>query len=490
MSKGKQTNYIAADLGAGSGRVMLGRLRGGELRLEEHARFDNEPVTIGGRLRWDVPELWRNVTRGIDRCLAAAAGDKETVGGISTDTWGVDYVLQGLGEPMLALPTIYRDPRTDAVYDKVVAELGAGAIFEQTGIQFMPINTLYQLRSEHPDLLAAAERMVPLGDWFNHQLAGAGGPAKSELSLASTTQLFDARKREWAWDLIEAAGLRRELFPEVVDSGTILGEHAGGAKVVATCTHDTGCAVAAVPASGESGEWAYLSSGTWSLLGVEADAPVVTDRCRELNFTNELGHGGKTRLLKNIGGLFILQQCRADWQKDRRDLGYHKLARMADEAAPLAALIRPDHPDFGQPGDMPHAIAEYCRRTGQKTPEPIGGYVRCIYESLALLYRKTLRELEELTGKTFETLHVVGGGGQARLLNQLTADATGLPVVVGPIEATAMGNLLIQAATLGDIDAADIRPIVRRSHRGETYTPQNTDAMDAAYERFLKLPNA
>ena len=476
-------NYIAVDLGAGSGRVMLGRLASGELKLEEHRRFENMPVEVGGHLRWDVLSLWANVQKGIELATAAAGGKVESV---STDSWGVDYVLQGLGSPMLQPPIIYRDPRTDTTFPAALAEAGEGEIFGQTGIQFMPINTLYQLLAEPPALLAAAERMLPLGDYFNQLL---GGRPVTDVSMASTTQCFDVRRRTWATPLLERLGLRPSLFPEVVETGTVTGERPDGIKVIQTCTHDTGCAVAAVPADPQA-SWAYLSSGTWSLLGVEADGPVVTDRCRELNFTNELGYGGKTRLLKNLSGLFILQECRRDWQRDHRDMGWHKLAKMAEDAPPLASLIRPEHPRFGQPTDMPHEIAGYLRATGQPTPEPIGGYVRCIYESLALLYRKSLAELEELVGRKIEVLHVVGGGGQARLLNQLTADATGLPVKVGPYEATAMGNLLIQSATLGHIDPADIRPIVRRSQSVETFEPDSANArrMSEAFERFTALP--
>ncbi|MEM6561768.1 MAG: FGGY-family carbohydrate kinase, partial [Planctomycetota bacterium] len=314
------------------------------------------------------------------------------------------------------------------------------------------------------------------------------GQPRCEVSLASTTQAFDVSKRDWAHGLIERAGLPKHVFPDVVDSGTVLGQY-DAAKVIATCSHDTGCAVAATPGQPrDDGYWAFLSSGTWSLLGVEIDGPVVDDRCRELNFTNEQGYRGSTRLLKNISGLYLLQQCRAAWAEAGKAYGYHELAPMADDAPPLVSLIRPECGEFAKPGRMPEKIADYCRRTGQPVPETVGAHVRCIYESLALLYRKTVGELTELTGKSIKTLNIVGGGTQAMLLNQLAADACGIPAVIGPIEATAFGNVLIQAATLGDITPDDIRPIVRRSTSLETCEPKNAETMAAAYDRFVALP--
>ena len=482
-----ELNHIAVDLGAESGRVMLGRFDGRELRLEEHRRFANNPVTLGGRRRWNMTGLWGEIAAGVEICRNAAHG---TLAGVSADSWGVDYALVGSGSPMLAPPVQYRDPRTDATFARALEQLGREEIFGHTGIQFQPFNTLYQLMAEPPELLAAADTFLPIADFVNWLLAGelnAGVAPRCEVSMASTTQAFDVQKRAWATELIEKLDLPATLFPEVVDSGTKLGTSPDGLDVWATCSHDTGAAVAAVPA--EAGEnWAFLSSGTWSLLGVELPGPVVTDRCRELNFTNELGYAGTTRLLKNISGLYILQQSRLAWEAAGRRWGYHELAPMAGDAPPWATLVRPEHADFSKPGDMPGRIHDYCRRTGQPAPEGVGGVVRCIYESLALLYRKTLGELAELAGRQIEVLHVVGGGTQARLLNQLAADATGLRVVTGPVEATAMGNVLIQLAATGAVGRGDLRQIVRASTRLETYEPQGRAAADDAYARFVELP--
>ncbi|MEM8875714.1 MAG: rhamnulokinase family protein [Planctomycetota bacterium] len=478
-------HYIAVDLGAESGRVMLGTLENGKLTLDEQHRFANEPVELAGHRRWNILQLWKDIITGIGKATYAADGPTN-VRSISCDSWAVDYVLVGKSSPMLSPPVQYRDSRTDATFKRALRDIGTKTIFDASGIQFLPFNTLYQLMSEPTELIESAETFVLIADWVNWQLAG--GAPKVELSNASTTQIWDVRKRAWSNEVVEQAGLPKHVFPEVVEPGSVLGKH-DGIKIIASCSHDTGCAVAAAP--GDGANWAYLSSGTWSLIGVELDKPVVTDQCRELNFTNEQGYRGTTRLLKNISGLYILQQCRGAWtESDPSDQTYEyaELAQLGTAAKPLVSLIRPEHPDFAKPGRMPEKIADYCRRTDQPVPDSVGAYVRCIYESLALLYRKALGDLRELAGREIETLHIVGGGTQATLLNQLAADACGIPVVTGPVEATALGNMLIQAATLGDIDPDDIRPIVRTSIKLQTYEPNNTDAMNAAYEQFAKLP--
>ena len=484
-----ETTYIAIDLGAESGRVMLATLAGTPLKLSltEVHRFPNTPVAMAGGLRWNIQQLWSEISTGVAKAAASATG---VVSGISTDSWGVDYVLIGSGSPMLAPPFIYRDPRHTPHYERMMKGVGREFIYAQTGIQFMPINTLYQLLSEPPALLGIADGFLPIADYVNWLLCGRPEQLSCEISMASTTQIFDVGRRQWSDALIERAGLPRDVFPNVVDSGTELGqcEVVPDAKVIATCSHDTGCAVAAVPAEGDNDDWAYISSGTWSLAGMELAAPVVTEQAREFGFTNELGAAGTTRLLKNISGLYILQQCRNVWSAAGQQFSYAELASLAETSPPARSLIRPDSSIFATPGDMPARIAEFCKKTGQPVPENIGQVVRCIYESLALLYRQTLLELQQLTGRVVRRLHIVGGGSRSSLLNQLSADACGLTVIAGPVEATSIGNALIQASALGHIKFSEIRQIVRQSVSPDVFQPAHNDVMHAAFERFKKLP--
>jgi rhamnulokinase len=500
MSAASVSRHLACDLGAESGRVMLGTLVGegaaARLDLEELHRFPTGAMAVNGSLRWDFLHIWAGICEGLRR--AAARG--EPIASVSSDSWGVDYVLGRGEEPMLTAPYHYRDARTDGGYERVFAKIPQAAVFEATGIQFMLINTLFQMEAEtrvRPEILAVAERFLGIGDQVNWLLSGV---ARSEASLASTTQMYDPRARAWSPAIIAALGLPARIFPAIVPSGTVLGPlRAGvaaatglaGAQVVATCSHDTGAAVAAVPAGG-GGEWAYLSSGTWSLLGIESPAPIITEASRAANFTNEAGYGGTTRFLKNISGLWILQECRRVWLAAggaADELSYEKLAALAAQAAPVAALINPADPRFGQVADMPARIAGYCRETGQAAPVGPGATVRCILESLALSYRRTLDEIAAVTGRRPNKLHIVGGGTKNILLNQLAADATGLPVVAGPVEATAAGNILIQAIALGRVASiADARAVVGASFPLTTYQPRDPAAWQAAYRRFQELP--
>ena len=489
-----ETKYIAIDMGAESGRVMLGTLtprgRGAPptLELEEWHRFHNTPIVMAGGLRWNIQQLWSEIVHGVGRAVKAAGGPGN-VHGISADSWGVDYILIGKGSPMLNPPFIYRDPRNTAPFERAMKDVGKEFIFGHTGIQFMAINTLYQLLAEPRELLDFADGWLTIADYVNWLVAGCPRTLSCEVSMASTTQLLDVRTRQWSDPLIERVGLPRRIFPTVVESGTKLGksELVPGAEVIAGCSHDTACAIAAVPVEVDA-QWAYISSGTWSLAGMELKQPIVSDRSRDLGFTNELGASGTTRLLKNISGLYMLQQCRSAWKAAGQEMSYAQLASMGEKAAPLRSLIRPDSAPFGAPGDMPSRIVEYCKQTNQPAPQNVGQFVRCIYESLALLYRKTLSELRELTGQSIARLHIVGGGSRATLLNQLSADACGVPVIAGPVEATSMGNVLVQANALGHISALDIRRIVRESVSAQTFTPTDERAMQEAFERFLKLP--
>jgi rhamnulokinase len=450
-------------------------------------RFSNGPVTIAGTMRWDVLRIYDELKAGIRK--VAARGIK--VESLSTDSWGVDYVWLEDNEPLLTAPYHYRDARTDGGYERAFAVVSKEEIFAETGIQFMTLNTLYQLHSDaqrRPWVFKSADRFLNIGDYFNYLFSGV---AKAEVSLASTTQLYNPKKKKWSKPLLKNLGLPAKRFPEIVPSGTVLGPALaefglGDAQVIATCSHDTGAAVAAVPGEGKG--WAYLSSGTWSLLGIEAKKPIITDDSREANFTNEVGYGHSIRFLKNIVGLWILQECRRDWAKNGHEFDYVTLAKLAGEAAPLQALINPNNDRFLKAGDMPAKIAAFCRETGQTPPSGPGATARCILESLALLYARTIADMTRITGQEIKRLHIVGGGSQNALLNQFTANATGRTVIAGPVEGTAIGNILIQAIALGHLpDLTTLRQVVRDSFPVTKYSPQDTAPWQAAQSRFAKL---
>ncbi len=482
------THYLACDLGAESGRLMLGTLDGGRISLEEIHRFPNTPIRSGDSLRWDVAALFAELTTGLKR--AAARG--LPLASISTDSWGVDYILFDERGEMMPPTFHYRDPRTARGMVRMQALVPWEKIFAETGIQHMPLNTLYQIAAESPERLREARQLLMIGDAFNFLL---GGAARAEESLASTSQFYNPRTKAWSRPLLEPLAVPESLLPAIVPSGTRIGKLKAGLageaglpqiEVIATCSHDTGAAVAAVPASG--GNWAYLSSGTWSLMGVELAQPLINDQARELNFTNEIGFGGSVRLLKNIIGLWIVQECRRDWAREGNDLDYATLTRLAAGAKPFAALINPGDARFLPPGDMPGRIASFCRHTGQTPPATPGETVRCVLESLALLYRRTLGSIEELTGRKTERLHIVGGGSRNELLNQFTANALQIPVLAGPVEATALGNVLIQAITLGHLPSLDAaRAAVGRSITVTHVAPGDASTWAAAYERFNAL---
>ncbi len=473
------TICLACDLGAESGRVMRGVLDAGRLTMEEVHRFPTGGIAIGDSLRWDLPRILDELRTGIRKAAAQGAID-----GISTDSWGVDYVLLNSLDPVLSLPYHYRDKRNDTAFQRVFLLVPRDQVYRETGIQSMGFNTLFQLQwdaTRRPGLVALADRFLLIADWCNWAFSGVG---VAEESLASTGQLYSPHTRQWSADIIRKVGLPERIFPQVVPSGSVLGPAlpelgAGDAKVIATCSHDTGAAVAAVPAEGEG--WAYLSCGTWSLLGVETPEPICSAEALAENYTNELGLGGSVRFLKNIVGLWIVQECRRSWQAAGQDLSYDELTRLASEAKPLVSLIDPTDPRFAAPGDMPQKIAAYCRETGQSVPDGVGATVRCALESLAVTYRRSLDTLERLTGQKLSRLHIVGGGSKNRLLMQMAADATGRPVIAGPVEATAIGNLLIQALALGHIkDHAELRAIVRRSFPVEVFQPHDHAAWQAA----------
>lgn len=481
-------HYLACDLGAESGRLMLGTLTDGHLSLEELHRFPNGPVALEGALHWDIPRLQNELKQS----LRKAAARQLAIAGISTDSWGVDYVLYDPDGQMLPPVFHYRDPRCPRGVDNVYAKVSWPEIFAETGLQFMQFNTIFQLAAEDPERLAMARTALGIGDAFNYWLSGV---PRWEESLASTTQLYDPRTHDWSAHLLNRLGWPDSLLPQVVRSGTRLGPirpdlaaetGIGPVEVIASCSHDTGAAVAAVPA--RAGRWAYLSSGTWSLMGVELTAPILTEACRELNFTNEIGFGGSIRLLKNIIGLWLVQECRRAWAAGGQEYDYAALTQLAESAEPFVSLINPADGRFLSPGDMPQKISAYCREHDQPVPATPGAMVRCILQSLALLYRQTLGSLSKLAGYPIDTLHIVGGGSKNALLNQMTANALQIPVITGPVEATAAGNILVQAIALGDLESLDAaREVVRRSFECSTFAPWEQETWDAANVRFRGL---
>lgn len=480
-------HYAACDLGAESGRVIVGILSDGRLTLEEIHRFPTGAFRIGNTLRWNILRIFEDLKTGLQIAVQKYPG----LTSLSVDSWGVDYAWFSPAEPLIALPYQYRDPRTEAHYPKALAEDG-DLIFSETGIQFMSINTLYHLIDDQlhrQDVLGISSQFLNIADYLHYLFCGV---ARAEESLASTTQLYNPVTRSWSEKLIAHYGFPARLFPQIVPSGTSLGPvrpeiEAGSPMVVATCSHDTAASFAAVPA-GETDDWACLSSGTWSLIGVELEKPLINDAVRAANFTNEVGYGGSIRFLKNIVGLWIIQECRRHWKKIGSDFSYGEITQMAGDAESLRSLIYPNDDRFLRPDDMIAKVQAFCRETGQPVPETPGAVARCVYESLALLYASSLAKIEKLTGKTIRTLHIVGGGSQSALLNQFTASATGRTVIAGPIEATAIGNVLVQAIVAGQLtDLSALRQTVRDSFPTTTHQPQNQPDWQNALQRFSAL---
>jgi len=491
-----RTSVAAVDLGASGGRVMVGRVsagRGGagQLDLHEAHRFPNTPVRVLGTLHWDILGLYRGMLDGL-----AAAARSFPLASVGIDSWGVDYGLLDAAGALLGNPVHYRDTRTDGLVDEVLAKVPAADLYKVTGVQQMSINTIYQLAAAaRTPQLAAARTLLLIPDLLAYWLTGEIG---AEVTNASTTQLYDTRARDWAWDLIGRAGLPAGLFPALRQPGSVIatlrpgvagepglaglgGSREGGPlPVIAVGSHDTASAVVAVPAQGR--DFAYISCGTWSLVGVELDQPVLTEASRAANFTNETGVDGTIRYLRNVMGLWLLQESVRTWSaaghgRDPAAL----LATLLDEAAklpPLQVVVDPDDPVFLPPGDMPARIADAARRAGQRPPADPPAVVRCILDSLALAYRARLREVQELSGRTVGTVHMVGGGVRNTLLLQLTADACGLPVVAGPAEAAALGNILVQARTLGAApgDLAGMRALLRETQELRRFEPSSRDA--------------
>jgi rhamnulokinase len=485
MPKRSVKPYLAFDLGAQSGRAVLAHLQAGILTTREVHRFANEPVEYGGSLHWDAPRLWFEMRSALSRL-----GEVE-LAGIGVDAWGVDYALLGDRGELLQNPYHYRDRRTEGIVEEVFKKVGREEIYNATGIQFMPINTLYQLfaaQRQTPKMLEAAKFLLTIPDLFHYWLTG---NAVCEFTNATTTQMVDPLKRTWATDLMQRLDLPAHLPAPIVEPGTIIGRllpniaaHSSlaGATVIAPACHDTGSAVAAISARDGT---AFLSSGTWSLLGTEIDAPVITPDALRLNFTNEGGVNGTTRLLKNVMGLWMLQGCMQSWAAQGHAYDLAELIELARIEPPFAQLVDPDDESFLRPTDMITAINRFCTRTHQPVPKAPGGYVRTVLESLAYKYRLVLRNLEQVSGRPIARIRIIGGGSRNRFLNQLTADATGRQVFAGPAEATALGNVAIQILATGEAASLqEVRAIVDRSFPTDVFVPLETGKWDQHAERF------
>ncbi len=483
-------HFLAIDLGAESGRGILGSLSGDQLTLEEIHRFLNEPVHLPTGLYWDSFRLFHDIQHSL---RIAGRERKLKVDGIGVDTWGVDFGILGSDGALIDNPRCYRDPRTERMFERLFAVVPRERVFEETGLQFMELNSLYQLYAMKlacsPGLQSAA-KLLFMPDLLAYWLTGV---QKNELTITSTSQFYNPSKKRWATELFDDLGLPKHILGDIVAPGTLLGPllphlgestALGDTPVYASAAHDTAAAVAAVPASGR--DWCYISSGTWSLMGVELDEPIINEACLAANFTNEIGVDGKVRFLKNIAGLWLLQECRRAWALEGTEYSYAELAAMADSATPFSAVVPPDR--FLQPGKMPQRIADFCKGSGQRVPESAGDMARAILEGLALRYRQVLETLELLLGRKLTTIHIVGGGSRNQVLNQFVADATRRTVIAGPAEATAAGNILVQAIGSGRLrNLAEARAVIAASFPVETIQPQNSAPWDAAYEQFCKL---
>lgn len=489
--------FLAIDLGAGSGRAIVGVLDGDRLDLTEQYRFEQRPVERATGLHWDFPRLRAEVMEGTRRAARWCREQRLSLRSLGVDSWGVDYGLLDAEGHLLEDPHAYRDPRNEAAFDATLQQISRDELYAATGIQFMPLNTLFQLVAEQRSgsgLLERAARLLFIPDLLHH--AFTGRPA-IEATIASTSQMLDPRSGAWAAELLERLRIPGRLLSPPVAPGTVLGPlqpavraEIGadpGLQVVAPAGHDTACAVAAVPASGDR-TWCYLSSGTWSLLGAELEAPCLDAAAGAVPFTNEGGIQGTTRFLKNITGLWMVQECRRAFEAAGERWTYEELTLAAAAAPPFQTLVDPGHAPFLQPGDMPAKIRAFARRSKQVEPRTPGALVRCCLESLALSYRQTLRQLEAVLQRSFAVVHIVGGGGRNRLLDQMAADATGREVVVGPDEATARGNLLVQALGLGMVrDRHHLREIVRRSEAVQEFHPRRPEDWEEPWKRLLCL---
>ena len=488
MSEMKQ--LLAFDFGASSGRAMLGRFDGSRIDLEEIHRFTNDPVQVGDTLYWDVLRLFHEVKQGLLKTKSLGSIDS-----LGIDTWGVDFGLVDERGYLLENPVHYRDQRTQGIMDQVYRIVPKDELYRHTGTQLIYFNTLYQLyalKMRRPELLARAARMILMPDLFLYFLTG---HQQSERTIASTGQMLNARTGEWDLEILNRLGLPTNILCPLVDAGTLAPPVSEAIcrelgiqpiQTVAVTSHDTASAVVAVPAAGS--DFIYISSGTWSLMGIESPQPLINDKTFGYNFTNEGGYNRTTRFLKNIMGLWLIQESRRQWIREGAEVSYADLEREALATAPFGSLIDPDDESLAAPGDMPARIRELCRKTGQAVPDSRGEVVRCIYESLALKYRVIKNQIEEIAGHPYPYLHVVGGGTKDGLLSQYTANATGSPVIAGPIEATALGNMAVQLLARGVLKSlTEARQVTAASFALKHYQPQDQEAWETALVRYRRL---
>ena len=484
--------FMAIDMGAESGRAVVGSLNDDSLALEEIHRFLNTPVHVFDSLHWDVLQMYQEMKKSLD-LYVQKHGSK--LDGIGFDNWGVDYALVGKDDSILGAPYHYRDKRTDGMMEEAFRIVSRKEIFQITGIQFMKLNTLYQLLAmslAKSPILEVTDKLLMMPDLYNFLFTG---KKVSEFSIATTTQFYNPRKKGWSKELFDRLGLPYSILPEIVPFATVLGpllpsirDEVGldDVPVIAPACHDTACAVAAVPAKGQN--WAYISSGTWSLMGVEITKPIINDLSLKYNFTNEGGVGNTYRFLKNIMGLWLIQQCRSTWENDGQNFSYSDMVKMAEEAEPLVSIIEPNYEPFLSHGNMPQRIIDFCKDTGQKIPETKGAILRCALESLALKYKWVTERLEEMLKERIDVIHVIGGGCQNTLLCQFAADATQRQVVAGPVEATAIGNVMMQALAKGYVKSIEeARAITRKSFEVTMYEPKIASGWNEAYDRYLEV---
>jgi len=484
--------FLAIDLGATSGKIFVFRLEGDALEVDEIYRFPNLPVRIGNSIFWDVLSLWREVKHGIN----IACSKFPDLQSLAVDTWGLDFALLDQTGELLGNPHHYRDPRTERIMEEVFEIVPKEEIYFRTGIQFMRVNTLYHLyylASRQPSLLKAADRLLMMPDLFSYWLTGV---KVCEFTDATTTQFYNPHKKGWDTELLQMLRIPTHFLAEIIQPGTRLGKIRESLlselkcsekpEVIATASHDTASAVAAAPLFDEHS--AYISSGTWSLVGAEVPEPVINKKSLGYNFTNEGGVFGKFRLLRDVQGMWLLEECKRIWKEEGREYSHEELIKLADDAEPFSAFINPDDPRLISPPNMVEEIGKYLDETGQKRPKGIGGMVRTILESLALKYRYVLEKLQDLLGMKIKRVHIVGGGSRNWLLNQLTADITGMEVVAGPVEATATGNALMQAVAFGIIQThRSLREIVRNSFPLRIYQPGGKEHIEDIYNQFLSV---
>jgi len=486
---------LAFDFGASSGRAMIATFDGTKIDLKEIHRFSNDPVLVNGTLYWDTLRLFHEIKQGITKAWHDGGFDS-----IGIDTWGVDFGLFDKDGRMLENPIHYRDTRTDGIMDKAFAIVPREDIYNSTGIQIMKINTLFQLVSiaqNRPELLERADKLLFTPDLFNYLLTG---NMTTEYTIASTSQMLDVFSRDWDKEMLRKLGIPSHILTDIVQPGTVVGklsdaicEELGvpAVDVIAIASHDTASAVISVPAiPPQDKDFIYISCGTWSLFGTELDQPIVNEDSIRYNFTNEGGYNGTIRYLKNIMGLWLIQESRRQWIREGQNVSYADLEREALAVAPFRCFIDPDEDIFSGPGNMPKRVREFCEKTGQYVPQTTGEVMRCIYESLAMKYRYTLNALEDITGKKYNSMHVVGGGTKDNFLCQLAANACKIPVIAGPIAATVLGNAVNQLMASGDVaDLAEARKVISNSFDTIRYEPKDTADWDSAYENFVKIIN-